>query len=225
MFDHGKLVGFIINGIDRLNGELVAFNTGTGVIKEYRGNQIVDKLYSFAIPELKINGINKCSLEVIQKNDKAIRVYERIGFKKSRALKCFKGELKFKPEKVKIQEIKYEEIEKRQNINHKLYTWDNSNEAIKISKEVYKNYKVGVKESNDVGFFIINSISGYLPQFEITAQLEKKNWKKLFSGIQSVSKYLKINNVDIQREELIEEILRLGLENYIDQYEMEMSIN
>ena len=37
MFDDEKLVGFIISAIDKRNGEKIAFNTGTGVLPEYRG--------------------------------------------------------------------------------------------------------------------------------------------------------------------------------------------
>ena len=45
MFDNDKLVGFIINAIDERYGEYIAFNTGTGVIPEYRGQKIVKSIY------------------------------------------------------------------------------------------------------------------------------------------------------------------------------------
>ena len=68
MFDQEKLVGFMINGVDVRSGNLIAFNTGTGVLPSHRGLQIVKKLYEYAIPVLKKYGINKCKLEVIKEN-------------------------------------------------------------------------------------------------------------------------------------------------------------
>ena len=51
VFDDDRLVAFIIQGIDIHNGEMTAFNTGTGVVPEYRGLQLVDKIYAHAIPD------------------------------------------------------------------------------------------------------------------------------------------------------------------------------
>ena len=94
VFDDQQLVAFIINGVDGEKEALTAFNTGTGVLPAYRGQQLVDKMYEKAIPIFKENDITSCALEVIQANDRAIRVYERIGFTKQRSLQCFKGAIK-----------------------------------------------------------------------------------------------------------------------------------
>ena len=76
----GDNFGFIINAIDKRNGILTAFNTGTGVIPEYRGKRIVKSIYAHAIGELRQQGVEKSTLEVITKNDIAIRSYKSIGF-------------------------------------------------------------------------------------------------------------------------------------------------
>jgi ribosomal protein S18 acetylase RimI-like enzyme len=75
VFDASRLVAFIIQGMDIHDGQLTAFNTGTGVLPAYRGQKLVDRLYDHAIPRLKERGIQKCQLEVIQENERAIRVY------------------------------------------------------------------------------------------------------------------------------------------------------
>lgn len=223
-FDEGKLAGFMMHGIDTREGELLAFNTGTGVLPAYRGKQLVDSLYAFALPQLKAAGIKKCALEVIRKNEKAIRVYERIGFQKSRKYHCFKGKLKPLSADINIREIPFGEIENKNNPHHALYAWDNCNSAINALKSVYKAYKVTEATTKDVGFFVIQPLSGYLPQFELDQPSEKENWQKLFAGISSVNNTLKINNVDSRREELIRMLPEFGLENHVDQYEMEMGI-
>lgn len=225
MFDKGKLLGFIMQGIDRRQGERVAFNTGTGVLPAYRGQQVVDRLYAFALPELKAAGVNKCALEVIQKNEKAIRVYERIGFKRTREYKCFRGELNPPVEDVFLHETAFEEIEKINSPYHPLYSWDNCNGAIRALKDVYKSYILTDKADTPLGFFVIHPLSGYLAQFEVNKPEEIDNWKKLFAGIAAISKTVKINNIDSRRKEVISILPELGLENHVDQYEMEMPLN
>ena len=91
MFDGENIVGFIIHAIDNRHGKKIAFNTGTGVIPEYRGRRIVQAIYDFAIPDLKMNGITQCALEVIIENHKAIKSYQRVGFEICKTYNCFSG--------------------------------------------------------------------------------------------------------------------------------------
>ena len=68
--------------------KFTAFNSGTGVVPKYRGRRIVKQLYDFAIPELLKRGVEKCGLEVIKENEKAIKAYRRVGFEIIKILKC-----------------------------------------------------------------------------------------------------------------------------------------
>ena len=217
-FDQDKLVAFIINGIDIQDQVLTAFNTGTGVLPAYRGNQVVDKMYSYGMSELKKKGVKRCSLEVIDKNDRAIRVYERIGFQLNHKLQCYKGSLSVTKEVV-IQEVLHKEvIESESNQN---YSWDNTNETIAIAGDTYQTYKVFLKDqTKSIGYFIINPLNGYI------AQLESKNhqWDYIFSGICQISKEIKINNIKDDRVQLLSYIEKIKLTNTINQIEMEMDI-
>lgn len=220
MFDDGKLIGFIINGIDYTGEDLTAFNTGTGVIPAYRGDKIVDSIYDFAIPVLKKNGVKKCMLEVIQKNEKAIRVYERIGFSSHRSLKCFKGSLKTGVTDVGVKKANFEHIIDKQTIDQQFYSWDNNNEAILSSGNLYHTFEVFFRDSC-IGYFVINPKIGYLPQFELY-DTESEYQLQLFEGIRQVAEEVRINNVDASRIHLCDALLQAGLENHIDQFEMEM---
>jgi GNAT superfamily N-acetyltransferase len=224
MFDNGKLVGFIINGIDYLGDSLTAFNTGTGVISGFRGQNVVDRIYEQAIPELKTKGVTKCTLEVIQKNDIAIHVYERIGFSKSRGLNCFKGTISSTVPAVTAERIAFDEIVPVAALNDRYYSWDNVSNAVKAAGDIYQTYTVSDEKGNNIGYFVINPLNGYLAQFEVLNG-KPEDWKILFSGISTISQNIRINNVDEQRKELVNTLLSLGLENHIDQYEMEMSLN
>lgn len=220
VFDKGQLVAFMINGIDRLNGHLTAFNTGTGVIPAYRGQQLVDKMYAHAIPILKKEGITKCALEVIQENARAIRVYQRIGFAIQRNLKSYKGTLSSSGETVEIQKMDFSKIAELGYPKHNFYAWDFANDALLQPGNVYEAYTVMGDEHKILGYFVIDPTKGMLAQIEADA----KDFPTFATAIHQISKEVRIVNVDDRRTDLIENLLANGLENSINQYEMEMSI-
>jgi len=112
MFDKGKLVGFIIHAIDKRFGKLIAFNTGTGVLPEYRRKGIVHSIYDYALRDLWMNGVKSSTLEVIRKNKKAIRCYEKVGFSISKKYKCYSGTIKIeKSDRINIKELALKSID------------------------------------------------------------------------------------------------------------------
>jgi ribosomal protein S18 acetylase RimI-like enzyme len=217
MFDNGKLVGFIINAIDNRNGHITAFNAGTGVLPEYRGQRIVQSIYDHAIPDLKYHGIDKCSLEVITENIKAVKAYQRIGFEINKNYKCFNGEIKLNNKvTADLMEIPYNEIEWNGLPNQEYYSWENQSASIQQGKF---NYFQVLNDGKPESFFIINQVNGYVPQFDILNN-ESKAWDRLFTGISLFSTSIKINNVDERLNNKINYIESIGLVNHISQYEM-----
>lgn len=217
-FDGDQLAGFIIHGIDDYKGHRTAFNTGTGVIPRYRGQQLVDKIYAYAISRLKEQGITQCALEVIQDNHRAIRVYERIGFSITRNFLCFNGKLQQESENLEVRPVPFEQVQCLRT-DHQLYSWDNVNAAIQTAGSIYTTYLVKRGEKN-IGFFTVNPKNGYLAQYEASPE----EFPSLLAGIQGVHPDVRINNVDQERAEMILFFLSAGLDNHIDQYEMVMQI-
>jgi len=221
MFDKGKLVGFIIHAIDKRAGILTAFNTGTGVIPEYRGKRIVKSIYDYALKDLRQNGIKRSTLEVITKNSIAIRSYESIGFKVCKKYKCYKGVIRIENcDQFELKEIEFKNIDWEKLPNQQFYSWDNQKETILEGK--YNIFQV-LNNKEPESFFIINPESHYLAQFDIL-NTENKGWKRLFSAIKQVSGRIQINNVDERLKYKLDNLSIIGLENSVDQYEMELKI-
>ena len=221
MFDGENLIGFIINAIDHRNGEKIAFNTGTGVLPEYRGKRIVKSIYDFAIPDLKINGITKCSLEVIIENSKAIRSYQSIGFDICKEFNCFSGEIELDSnERIELNKVDYNAFDWEKMPNQDLYSWDFNSEVLKNGD--YQYYQL-MNDNSVESYFVVNPETQYLAQFEI---LKKSDgcWNRLFSGIKEVSNSIKIINVDTRLTRKIDFINSIGLTNTINQFEMEMNM-
>ncbi|BAO75170.1 acetyltransferase, GNAT family [Winogradskyella sp. PG-2] len=219
MFDGDKLVGFIINAIDNRPGYLTAYNSGTGVIPKYRGQRIVKSIYDYAIPELLKNGITKCQLEVITENEKAIKSYEGIGFKKCKHYKCFKGEITLNLQSdFDLKKVSYNDMNWEVLPNQNLYSWDNQKES--LAKANFEYYQVGV-EGKIQSYFIMNSETGYIAQLEVFKD-SPLQWLSLFSAIQSINKDVRINNIDDSLTSKINTVTSAGLKNTVNQYEMEL---
>jgi len=221
MFNKETLVGFVIHAIDKRDGVLTAFNTGTGVIPKYRGKRIVKLIYEYALKDLEKNGIEKSTLEVITKNEKAIRSYKNVGFEIYKKYKCFSGTIKiensypFELEKVNIENIAWEKLP-----NQQLYSWDNQKETILAG---YYTFFQVLNNQEPESFFIIKSDTNYLAQFDLL-KTKREGWNRLFSAVKQISNTIKINNVDERLKEKLDSLNVIGLENLVDQYEMELKI-
>ncbi len=219
IFDGNELVGFIIHAIDKRQGSLTAYNSGTGVIPEYRGQRIVKTIYDHAIPELVKNGITKCQLEVITENEKAIKSYKGIGFKVRKHYKCYKGTLSTERRNdFTLKNISYLNMNWNMFPNQEFYSWDNQKES--LAKGSFDYYQVYVEDELQ-SYFVMNSKSGYVAQFEVLEDTPRQ-WNILFSAIQSINKEVRINNIDARLTNKIESVEIVGLESSVDQYEMEL---
>lgn len=224
MFDDDKLVGFVINCIDYLGTKKTAYNTGTGVLPEYRGQKVVDRIYEYSLPVLKQNDIDQCLLEVIQNNDRAIAVYKRIGFEIARDLPSFRGTLNLPAANtVQVKQISLKEALPLLVYSTGRYAWDFNMHAVKAANGDWAFYRVD-EGNNYIGYFILSPVGNTIVQLELAQGTNPADWDVLLKGIQQIVPTMRIINVDMHRTALIEALTSAGLENFIDQFEMEMPV-
>ena len=84
--DNGNLVGFSLNGFGLWEGRTTVYDAGTGVIPAYRRQGISDAMFKMMLPVFAANGAEQFLLEVITTNDRAISLYEKLGFRTVREL-------------------------------------------------------------------------------------------------------------------------------------------
>ena len=193
MFDKGKLVGFIIHAVDTRQGVLTAFNTGTGVIPAYRGQRIVQAIYDYALKDLRKRGILKSKLEVITKNDRAIRCYKGVGFSICEHYKCYGGTITIEDnDQFQIKEIPINQIDWNKLPNQQYYSWDFQKETILAAS--YSFFQV-MNNGKPESFFILNRSNNYLAQFDLLKHSDN-SWSRLFSAIKSVADNIRVINVN-----------------------------
>lgn len=79
-FEKKQLLAFTFTGIGNFNHISTAYDTGTGTIKQYRGQGLAKRIFEHSIPNLKKAGIQIYLLEVLQHNKNAVSLYQNLGF-------------------------------------------------------------------------------------------------------------------------------------------------
>lgn len=172
-FDNGRLVSFTCNGIGNFSGLATAYDTGTGTLKEYRGQGLASQVFKESIPFLREAGIRQYLLEVLQHNDPAVSVYRKMGFTVSREFSYFVATsetllLKEKqlPEGYSLKPVSLEDVSDPQAMCDFSPSWQNSFEAIKREPEDFRF--IGVQYRNRmVGYGIVEPASGDITQLAV----------------------------------------------------------
>jgi ribosomal protein S18 acetylase RimI-like enzyme len=216
VFSEGMLVGFILIGIDNN----VAYNGGTGVIPEFRGQNLTRKMYDFLLPLLAEEGITSHLLEVITENAKAIPVYEKIGFTIVRTVACFKG-------KINHAENHFADIctidfpgQMEAWCDFKP-TYQNATPAILRTKETHQFLGAFV-EGKMVGCIAFIESNARIKHFAVAPEFRRKGiGGQLFDQVQQRvgDKPVLLINVD-ESDESMAFLQKIGLEIPLRQYEM-----
>jgi ribosomal protein S18 acetylase RimI-like enzyme len=198
-FDGNKIVSFTLNGIGDFNGIPTAYDTGTGTLKEYRGQGLATQTFEYSIPYLKEANIEQYLLEVLQHNTKAISVYKNLGFETTREFYYFtqKNEevnLETKvtiPLLYSIKQIDIDRFNLIPGFGDFHPSWQNSFESIKRASENF----VGLgafAEQKLVGYCIFEPVSGDVTQIAIDKPYRRKGIATLL-----LRKIIKLNQNEV----------------------------
>lgn len=228
-FEDGKLVGFILQSEKVENGEKIIYNGGTGVVPESRGKGLVRKMYDFIIPVLKERNANTLLLEVIEGNQPAIRAYENLGFVIVRRLLCFNGSIQQGKEnaEVSIRDLKDFQWELLCSFWDIEPSWQGSVFVLEPMPE--NHVTLGAYDGNKlVGYIIYGPAAKKVYQFAVDKNYRNRGiGTKLFNVVKGKNggQAIALNNVDDSSENTSKFLSeRVGLNNWLSQFEMKRSI-
>ena len=206
------LVGFIMQGIDQYRGGRTVFNTGTGVLPNYRGKGLVDQMYEASWPVCRENQVEQCALEVIQENHRAIHVYQRNGFAISRDLRSFSGKLAGPNIPLTISPL----TELPTYANDQWVSWDFTRTAMLIGAFDYRHFEVLDGQQNRVGSFSIDH------DRKLLARMDPKegSYAEILSAVQKLYPEIRMVNVDGANQALVQALEQFQLTNNLNQFEM-----
>jgi ribosomal protein S18 acetylase RimI-like enzyme len=228
-FEGNKIIAFTFNGIGFFNGIKTAYDTGTGTVKEYRGQGLATKIFEHSIPFLKEAKIDQYLLEVLQHNTAAVSVYKNLGFKVSREFNYFVT----KADKIKInsriynpswklKEIEFSDAEALPDFCDFIPSWQNSFDAIARKAEDFK--MIGVFEAKGlIGYCILEPGSGDISQIAVDKHHRRKGMgsfmlKKILQN--NLNSSVKVINTEINCESINGFLQSVGMELRGKQFEM-----
>ena len=219
VFDADRLVAFVLNGIGIFNGTYTAYNSGTGVLAEYRGRHLVDMIYHDSRDQLIGAGVEMYLLEVLCENHRAIAAYERVGFSKTRVLSMYKGVGgKVLSGNTQVEPVALDVFTKFEG-NDASYSWEATNARLTHAPQAVDVYQV-LHDGHQVGGFVtLRGTDKVLRLHALTGHEET-----LVRAICSRSEELRISNLDAGRVSLVQVLLRSGFMHIVDQFEMVLKL-
>lgn len=222
-FVDGEIVGFILHGLDEVDGVKRVFNGGTGVVPEQRGKRIVQHLYEYIFPILKEKGYSHHQLEVLGTNTKAAKSYEKVGFSKAKSISSFKGTISdYKAEGITLKKVKTIDWDVAKTFFDIEPTWQNSTETVLRMKDMLEII-AAYRDDNFVGFVAFDPVGGRIKQFGVKKDERKKGiGKTLLSYVNNAVGEVSFTNYDQSDTDSVTFFKALGLNEYFESYEMRM---
>lgn len=228
VFDGEKLVGFIFNSINTYEGIKTAYNGGTGVLPAYWGRGLTKRMYEYIFPILRKDGIQRCVLEVITTNTKAINAYSKTGFKQSRRFRCFmlKGQLRSleKPQGLSISITREVDLDSLMKLGTSKPAMLDSYEQLAFN---LKNETCLLAQCHHeiAGYLVFQHKTGRISQMAVKEEYRRqKVGTALLHQARSISENpaLTVLNIEESDSVVIKFFKTNGFVNELDQFEMEL---
>lgn len=222
-FVNDELAGFILHGLDTINGVKRVFNAGTGVVPHHRGKFIVSKLYDHIFPVLEKQGYKHHQLEVFEGNEKAEKIYVAKGFVRTRELTAFKGTVKAAARNEvtvsQVQSLDWTEAESFWNVKP---TWQNYTQCIVRAPQLHKILKAEV-DGAFAGYAVVETTGGRLKQFAVKEGFRRRGvGTALFQHAANEKGEASFINYDVNDTGSLEFFKAIGLVPVVTLYEMAM---
>lgn len=232
-FEHGRLVGFVLNGVREWDGEKTIYDTGTGVVPEFRGTGIGSILLDLVNELCVRNNIGVYQLEVIQDNVGAVNLYKKQGFQVQRGLNCYRLSEKLVEVNTNTEWKLYqaEKMDKEQwnlakNFWEYIPSWQNGEDAVCAVEDSF-GYTLVESEGTLIGYGIVDKVTGDIAQLAVDCHYRRRGVATaILKDLQSQTQgsCLTVINVDERDETLNAFLKQMGFKLYVTQYEMVKAI-
>jgi len=232
-FNGEKLIGFILNGIGKWNGEQTAYDCGTGVIQEFQGQKVASALLQQVTSLLLAHKINRYLLEVIKTNKGAFQLYSTKGFQIIRSFECMVVEKEkihldlpepgVIPYSYSIRKIMNPDWAVLQSFWDFPPSWQNSIDSITRTRASFTILVIYHKKQ-PIGYGVVEPRSGGITQLAIHPDYRRQKLGS-FLLLQLCEKCpappkMLIINIDTKITNLLKWCESVGFQSFTTQYEM-----
>lgn len=225
-FAEEKMIGVTLNGVGFWDGKETVYDAGTGVIPDFRKKGAGRAMFDYMMPIFKEKGIKQLLLEVISINDKAVRLYKKIGFEETRRLVFFEQNGDFverRMENLEIREIEETDWRFFNTFRDCKPSWQNSDESIERMLSAKVVFGAFLHEKL-VGYGVVFPRSGTIVQLGVDKNYRRRGIaSNILSEIRkrvAENTKLRFSNVDDSLEGIGEFMQKCGFKEFISQFEM-----
>lgn len=228
-FDDDKIVAFTLNGIGHFRGVLTAYDTGTGTLKEFRGQGLATKIFEYSIPFLRKAGTKQYLLEVLQHNTKAVSVYKNIGFEITREFyysiqknEDIHNSLKEYDFSYSLKQLDIRNLKSLSTFEDFYPSWQNSVESVFRAMDDFVCFGI-FTDQQLVGYCVFDSLSCDITQIGVHKEYRRKGIGSLLLKnilILNNSSHIKVINTDISCDSITRFLKAKNIEIKGKQYEM-----
>ncbi len=229
-FAGDRMVGFIVIGVDLWQGELAAFDAGTGIVPEFRGEGLAKRMLDHALPALRARGVTRFLLEVLKDNDRAIRAYRKAGFDPTREFGCFSLPLASvrsatgAPADIAIRPIDRKAVSSLAGEADWQPSWENSFPSIERSPDELLTLGA-FRDEMLVGAIAFSPALNWILTIVVGRGERRKGIgsalvRALVAKLPAGAKAIQITNIDRSDSGMLAFLERIGFEHWVDQYEM-----
>ena len=222
-FDGAEMLGFIIHSSNTYQGIPTAYNGGTGVLPGFRNQKIAEELYEFLVPRIQSHFLARILLEVVEVNEFAIKLYEKIGFHFKRRMLCFKQNKQI----LNLDDLRPVEPASITEVDFAFNDFEpsfiDSEAHLRAGDERVIACRI---EGNLAGFAILQPHLGRISQLAVDRKFRGLNVGKslLHYAQEESSKKLTIMNIPEDQDNFHAFLKRCGFSNEVNQFEMELII-
>lgn len=217
-FSHGKLVAFMLFAGGLHHGLHTVWNGGTGVLPEYRGHALTQRMYEFICRLHKANGFEYTLLEVLEQNTAARKSYTYAGLHELRMLNMYKAPTVMPGRIAQVTTAKTEQLP--YHWYHWQPSWQHTAQSIARAGELYT--AKGFFQNNELqGYCVYNAANGRIVQLAVNPVNRMQGIAtRLIEHVRAeTGKPVSMLNVDVSMNEFAR---KLGFECVVRQVEMGM---
>ena len=207
-----ELVGFILNSGGMYHGESVVFDAGTGIVPEHRGKKVFTSLFAYTAQQLKLQGIAKYYLEVLQNNHHAISIYSKNGFSVCRDYAVLAATGPQPCENSRISVTPYPEFERfvtrfsvEPSFEHTTYNANQNPQLYEVLCLGNQAYCIYAKRNGEILQMHYNELDALMEVMSTLTQKYPSAWAK---------------NVDFAYGDVIQMLTDIGFKEITKQHEM-----
>jgi ribosomal protein S18 acetylase RimI-like enzyme len=234
VFGGDRMVGYTLIGIDQWKGAPAAFDIGTGIVKRHRGKGLATGMFEYAVPRLREKGVRAFLLEVLQENGRAIKAYEKTGFRITREFDCFQLRLdrvemaETAVLRGEIHELEREQVDWFEEALDWQPSWENSFASIKRIPDDVAFLSMSV-DGEPAGILVYYPALTWIMCIAVKRPYRRRGIgtalvRHLVDSLKGVIPTVRLINVQHADSGMTSFLERCGFEIFVKQFEMELDL-